>query len=412
MKATQDLSTLESKNKSLQARVDELTRLFEAEKRVGGHFSALSLAELILENSTAVLFRRLAAKNPKERTMVYVSPNISCFGYQADDFLEGKIMFRDIVYPEDSPRTLKEIEKFVENGIEAYTQTYRIITGDGRVRWVEDRTSVYQDEITGLRYHQGIVIDIHEQKKALQLAAEVQRSFLPESSPSIPGLDIAGKSFSCDEVGGDYFDYFPGTETENDGFSVVIGDITGHGVDAALLMASARAFLRMRLSQRGTAEDIVKAMNSHLTKDMEKSCKFMSLFYLEIDPSLRKATWIRAGHDPALVYNPEIDQFSELKGPGIVLGLDENFHYEEQTISELVTGQIFVLTTDGVTEASNKSGEMFNKELLQVIIRTHRHSSSQAIVDAILEELFTFTENSEIEDDVTVVVIKVSDIPE
>ena len=128
--------------------------------------SELRLAELIIENSPAVLFRRLAADDPKLRKMVYVSPNISRFGYRAEDFLNDKIMFRDIVYPGDSERTLKEIRDFVRKKIENYTQSYRIVTKSGDLRWVEDRTSIFVDPETGTRFHQGILTDIHDQKVA------------------------------------------------------------------------------------------------------------------------------------------------------------------------------------------------------------------------------------------------------
>jgi PAS domain S-box-containing protein len=127
---------------------------------------ALQLAELIIDNSPAILFRRLAADDPKQRKMVYVSPNVSRFGYQAEDFLNGTIMFRDIVYSGDSKRTLKEIKSFVEKNIETYTQFYRITTKSGEVRWVEDRTSIFVDTATNTCYHQGIVTDIHERKVA------------------------------------------------------------------------------------------------------------------------------------------------------------------------------------------------------------------------------------------------------
>ncbi len=127
---------------------------------------ALQLAELIIDNSPAILFRRLAADDPKKRRMVYVSPNISRFGYQAEDFLNETIMFRDIVYTEDSERTLNEIKDVVDENIENYTQIYRIITKSGEVRWVEDQTSIFTDPETGTRYHQGIVTDIHERKVA------------------------------------------------------------------------------------------------------------------------------------------------------------------------------------------------------------------------------------------------------
>ena len=127
---------------------------------------ALALAEMIIQNSPSILFRRIAADDPKQRKMVYVSPNISRFGYRAEDFLNDTIMFRDIVYQGDSDRTLKEIKEFVEKESENYSQVYRIITKSGEVRWVEDQTSISVDPESGIRYHQGIVTDIHERMVA------------------------------------------------------------------------------------------------------------------------------------------------------------------------------------------------------------------------------------------------------
>jgi len=129
-------------------------------------FHALDLAEIIIQSSPSILFRRLAADDPKQRKMVYVSPNISRFGYQAEDFIDGTIMFRDIVYQGDTDRTLQEIKDLVEKESDNYTQVYRIVTKSGEVRWVEDQTSVYVDPETGIRYHQGIVTDIHERMVA------------------------------------------------------------------------------------------------------------------------------------------------------------------------------------------------------------------------------------------------------
>ncbi|WP_170302510.1 adenylate/guanylate cyclase domain-containing protein [Desulfosarcina widdelii] len=123
---------------------------------------ALALAEMIIQNSPSILFRRLAADDPKQRKMVYVSPNISRFGYRAEDFLNDTIMFRDIVYQGDKEKILQEIKDFVAKERENYTQVYRIVTNDGELRWVEDQTSIYVDPESDIRYHQGIVTDIHE----------------------------------------------------------------------------------------------------------------------------------------------------------------------------------------------------------------------------------------------------------
>lgn len=404
-----DVSSLEEINLALRAKVEELRRQIESREQQEAGFSVLSLTEVILKNSTAVLFRRLASDDPRKRKMVYVSPNISCFGYRAQDFLEGKIMFRDIVYPEDSQRTLDEIAEFVRQGVENYSQTYRIITSDGRVRWIEDQTSIFEEEATGLRYHQGVVIDIDEKKKALQLAAEVQKSLLPEIAPSIEGLDIAGKTFPCDEVGGDYFDYLPNSDTKENSTAIIVGDIVGHGVDAALLMASARAFLRMRASLEGSIEKIVMAMNQHLTQDMEKTGRFMTLFYLLIERSKERIQWVRAGHDPALLYDPVADRFDELKGPGLALGIHRDFTYQQQYMSGITPNQILILTTDGIFEASNQAGELFGKDRLKQIVRKNSALPAQCILDNIVNDHSIFTSGVSREDDITLVIVKITD---
>lgn len=406
IKPDKDISALEATIQSLREEVKDLTHRLKSRELEEGGFSALSLTELILQNSTAVLFRRLASPNPKKRKMVYVSPNISCFGYRAEDFLDGTIMFRDIVYPGDSQRTLDEIAEFVKQGVENYSQTYRIISREGEIRWIEDQTSVFEEKSTGLRYHQGVVIDIHEKKRALQLAAEVQKSLLPEKVPSIDGLDIAGKTFPCDEVGGDYFDYLPNATAEDDSIAIIIGDIAGHGVDAALLMASARAFLRMRATQPGTIENIVKAMNRHLTEDMEKTGRFMTLFYLLIERCENRINWVRAGHDPALLYDPVDDQFKELKGPGLALGIDANYNYIQQKINGIAQNQIVILTTDGFYEACNQAGEMFGKERLKHIVRKNSTQTAQNILDQIVKGHASFTSGVPREDDITLVIVK------
>lgn len=400
-------STLEALNQSLQERVAELSRRLESRELKQGGFSVVSLTELILKNSSAVLFRRLASADPKKRKMVYISPNIECFGYRAEDFLDGRIMFRDIVYSKDSQRTLDEIAEFVKQGLENYSQTYRIVTGDGKVRWIEDQTSVFEDEATGLCYHQGIVIDIHEKKKALQLAAEVQKSLLPEKEPCIDGLDIAGKTFPCDEIGGDYYDFLPDSNTGSRSLSIILGDIAGHGVDAALLMASARAFLRMRASLAGSIEDIVMAMNQHMTEDMEKTGRFMTLIYLLIERSKNRIKWVRAGHDPALLYDPLADRFKELKGPGVALGVVSDYPYQQQTIDGIAQNQILILVTDGIYEATNRAGEMFGKERLKDIVRKNSKATAKSILDQIVKEHFKFTSGVPSADDITVVIVKI-----
>jgi len=529
------IDELNRKIASLQHQLDTLTANYTAQRDVDQASQALQLAEMIIDNSPAILFRRKASEELSERKMVYVSPNISRFGYEAKDFLENRLMFREIVYPEDIDIIVKEIEEYVSKGIENYSQTYRIVTKSGELRWVEDRTSVIEDKLNGGRYHQGIIVDVHErkmaeeklrrseekyrrivdtaaegfllmdkdlrvvdlnnafarmigkakeeiygtnpfaqgtgeyrkfltdnpketsgldyrefectvinqnkkvvpvlihantlrsdrgeiignmafvtdmtqQKKALALAGEVQRSLLPKKAPKIAGLDIACRNVPCAEVGGDYFDFLHDEGNGTDKFSIVVGDITGHGVDAALLMSSARAFLRMRASHAGTAIDIISAMNQHLTNDLAESGRFMTMFYLTLDVKAARLEWIRAGHDPALLYDPVDDVFEELKGPGIALGVEGNYDYALQVRNKLQPGQIIILGTDGIWESSNPSGEIFGKERLMDIVRRTATQDTAVILESVFQEHGEFSKGLKSEDDLTLVVIKMQSI--
>ena len=266
-----------------------------------------------------------------------------------------------------------------------------------------------------LRDDQGAVIgvmafitDLTEQKKALALAAEVQRSLLPQSGVQFPGLDVAGRNISCDEIGGDYFDFLEQKDYPDAPFSIVVGDIAGHGVDAALLMTTARAFLRMRASQSGKISDIVTEMNHHLTMDVLETDRFMTLFYLAIDPYSENLHWVRAGHDPAILYDPHRKTFEELGGAGIALGLSEDFRYEQNIRSGLVDGQIIALGTDGIWEASNRDGHMFGKQRFRDVIQSRSTENAVEILNAVYDELDQFTQGLTSEDDITLVVAKVS----
>ncbi|MBT8329199.1 MAG: SpoIIE family protein phosphatase [Desulfofustis sp.] len=252
------------------------------------------------------------------------------------------------------------------------------------------------------------VTDMTEHKKALMLAGEVQKSMLPTEMPDVRGLDIAGRNVSCDEIGGDYYDFIWRPDSAKKIFSIVVGDISGHGVDSALLMTTARAFLRMRASQPGSISEIVTAMNDHLAQDTIDTGKFMTLFCLTIDPEGQFLEWVRAGHDPALVYSPQMDTFEELKGSGIALGVTDGFQYTENRKTGLQNGQVIAIGTDGIWEAFNTGGEMFGKERYQKIIRDNCQKSAAEILDSVYRELNEFTFGKKSEDDITLVIVKLN----
>lgn len=261
-----------------------------------------------------------------------------------------------------------------------------------------------QGEVIG---NMAFVADMTDQKKALALAGEVQRSLLPQESPTVPGLDVAGRNVSCEEVGGDYYDFFWQQGVSRSSFSVAVGDITGHGVDAALLMTSARAFLRMHASQNESIPKIISAMNHHLTEDVMETGRFMTLFYLTVASDLNSIEWVRAGHDPAIIYDPVTDTFEDLKGPGIALGIDKRFSYQPNRKTGVRDGQVIAIGTDGIWELCNKNGEMFGKERFNELLRQYAHYPAVDILNSIFSELDDFGKGRKSEDDITLVILKI-----
>ena len=255
------------------------------------------------------------------------------------------------------------------------------------------------------------VTNLSEQKKSLALAAEVQKSLQPPTALQVAGLDVAGRTIACEEIGGDYFDFLQEQQCAGDHFDAVVGDVTGHGVDAALLMTNARAFLRMRASQCGSISQIITEMNHRLAKDFSNTGRFMTLFYLSIDTENQSLRWVRAGQDAAVVYDQQQDEFEELMGTGLALCVDQHYEYEEYLKNGLQRGQIIAIGTDGIWEAYNRDGRMFGKRRFRKIIRENAHRSADQIIDAVYNDLSNYTQGIRQADDITLVVIKISDFP-
>jgi sigma-B regulation protein RsbU (phosphoserine phosphatase) len=266
-----------------------------------------------------------------------------------------------------------------------------------------------EDEVGQLRQNfNTMVSQLQERirlKQELNLAMEVQQSLLPMKPPESEGFDIAGQSIYCEETGGDYYDFieFPAKGL----MGVAVGDVAGHGIAPALLMTTVRAFLRSRvLAQPENLADAITDVNRLLCIDTAETGNFMTLFFMLIDSANVKVRWVRAGHEPAMIYDPSTDSFDELLGRGIALGVDETWSFEEQIRELWLDSQIVLIGTDGIWESESPQGERFGKKRLKAIIRQHKNRSSEEIVQAIMDGLAAHRYTAPQQDDVTMVVIK------
>jgi len=283
----------------------------------------------------------------------------------------------------------------------------RVASGDFETRLVPRG----RDEISNLIQSFNQMVEGLKQRdqmrQSLEIAMEVQKNLLPKDDPNFEGLDIAGKSIYCDETGGDYYDFFEFGEYRTGKIGIVLGDVSGHGISSALLMATARGFLRQRSALPGNISEVISDINRQLARDVAASGSFMSMFFMIIDKINKSLKWVRAGHDPAIFYDPNTDKITELKGAGMALGVNENWQYGENEKQNLANGQIIILGTDGIWEARNPKGEMFGKEAIYTIIRENANLDAKSILNTIVESLTKFQGNFNVEDDVTLVVIKI-----
>ena len=243
---------------------------------------------------------------------------------------------------------------------------------------------------------------------ALNVAQEVQQSLLPKHPPAEMQFDISGGSRYCDETGGDYYDYIELPRLGSDVYAIAVGDVSGHGISSALLMASVRAYIRSRVTQAGSVAEIITDVNRLVSADTMETNQFMTLIFLVIEAQTGQLTWVRAGHDPVLVYSPDSDQFGELKGEGIALGVEQSWRYEDYAAT-IKPGQMLVLTTDGIMETHNQNGDMFGKDRIKEVIRRNAGLDAEGIRRAMFNAVEDFRGKAPREDDVTLVVVKFSE---
>lgn len=243
-------------------------------------------------------------------------------------------------------------------------------------------------------------IDKERMEEELSIAKSIQQGLMPDPIPEIPGVDLAAKTISSREVGGDYFDI---AKTPDSNSILCIADVTGKGVPAALLMANLQSMLHVLLPIDITLSEATYRMNK-IIFDNTPSDKFITFFWAKYIHEHKILNYVNAGHNPPLLLRKGKGEFEELRDGGLLLGaMDSIMPYSEKDI-QLNPGDILVCYTDGVDEAMNPEEEEFTVKRLKESIIQNRDKTSQQILDSIVQEI---TEHScgNFSDDVTLLVL-------
>ncbi len=238
----------------------------------------------------------------------------------------------------------------------------------------------------------------------LQIARDIQRSLLPESAPCVDGFEIAGASHPAEEVGGDYFDYVP---MRGGRLGLVIGDVVGHGLGSALVMAATRTCLRSLIaSDYNRAEEIMDRANQVLLDSTPDNC-FVTLTLLQLDPAARVMSYVNCGHVTSYLLDSQGSIKARLSSTALPLGCLAQFEIEPVPELSLETGDMLVMLTDGITEAESPENQSFGERGALEVVRANLAAPATEIVRAIHAAAREFSQAKSPQDDITSLVVRV-----
>lgn len=373
----------------------------------------LQLRERAIEASSLGIIITDARR--EDHPIIYANPAFARMtGYSREELIGRNP--RMLQGPETDPKSVEEIRKALREACPCLI-TLKNHRKDGSIFWNELFISPVRDAKGDVTHFIGTQTDVTELRRAeeerheLEIAKQIQLSLLPGAPLEAAGASVAGFCLPATHVGGDYFDYFQ----VQDAVDIVIADVSGHSVGAALVMAEARSMLKAealyrQIGRRDLAAspgpaDILHAVNMLLFEDLNRADLFITLFYMKYRPATRQLVYASAGHNCPLLFRAGETVCRELDAEGLILGVVPEVEFEQRNIV-LARGDLVLLYTDGVTEARSPEGEFFGVEGLSRFLTTQGSYAPQQIISHVIEELERFCGNGSFADDVSLVVLK------
>jgi len=243
-------------------------------------------------------------------------------------------------------------------------------------------------------------IEKERMEKELELAAQIQKNFLPKENPECENFEIAGTNIPCHQVGGDYYDFIT---IDPHRLGIIIADVSGKGVSSSLLMAFLRGALHSEVHPQYKLKEMAAKLNNFVHRSSAIN-RFITCFFCELNKKSGELRYVNAGHDPPLILNRK-KEIHPLESCGLCLGAFPSATYKEKKVT-LSPGDMALLYTDGITESRNKEKKEFDKEGLIKLLRKHSNLPPQKLQEKILDEINSFTAGAEQIDDMTLVIIK------
>jgi len=347
---------------------------------------------------------------------VYFSPRWkSMLGYTDSEIESDFAEWRRRLHPDDQERALATLREYLDGRVSDYELEHRLRHKDGTYRWILARGASVFD--SGGKAHRmvGSHIDITDHKRAedslrereaqLLAAQWIQKQFLPKAPPELDGFDIAGSIYPADFAAGDLYDYIP---LADGAAGLVIGDVAGHGIGSALVMASTHAYLHSFAAVHSDVNEVLAQTNAALVKETDPDM-FVTTFFGRLDPDGRLFTYASAGHPPGYILDRRGRVKTTLERTSMPLAIADTYKNRPAERIELERGDLLFLLTDGVVEARSLSGEFFGVDKALQVVQANRHRKSNQIVADLYDALIGFTGTDHPSDDVTIMILKVEE---
>lgn len=288
-------------------------------------------------------------------------------------------------------------------------KVFGIIYADSPIaegRFTEDHLKVLTTlaSVAAIRVENARLVEARLERERLErelaLASEIQQRFQPTAPPHVDGYELQGISFPCYEIGGDYYDFI---EREDGRLVIALGDVSGKGTAAALLMSSLHAAIHAQSASHDSLVATISAVNRYLADNIPAN-RFVTLFYAELDPESGALSFLNAGHNPPLIVHAA-GTVEQLASGGLPLGIKPDAEYREGR-TQLQRGDVLVIYSDGVTEAVSPSGEEFGATRLYEVVSRNINASAAGIRDRIESSLTKFAQGTSAADDITLVIVK------
>ena len=422
------IARLEEENKRLRRAVDELSIINEVASAVTSTWSLHEIVNSIVqkcvkhlnvEQGAVLLFDKQEDSTALKTMVRRLDSNVATIPYRLGDQLSGWMLKNqaplliDDLAADERFRISEEVDSSIRSlmcvPLRLKARMIGVLTVFNKQSG-EAFTESNQRLLTIIAAQSAQVIEnarLYEEEKALQLmqqememARSIQANLLPKAQPSIPGYDIAGMSVSAANVGGDYYDFLP----SEDRLVICLGDVSGKGMPASLLMANMQATIRGQNLVSSSASECMSRSNRLMFQSTD-SAKFVTFFYAVLDIAGRTLEYSNAGHNPPILFSGDRDP-QRLETGGPVLGVLPDFPYEQAAV-ELNPGDLLLIFSDGFSEAMNLRLEEFGEDELVSLATANRNDSAADLIEKMSQAVVAHTGKAPQTDDMTIIAVRV-----